>query len=103
MKRTIESVPHIRQEQATLCNALFGLSLTGPLVLTGCSHGPEFSIFGSFFPVWIFCSFGGLALAAGVRALVARTAIAEYVAAPAFCYLCIAIFLACMLWLPFYS
>ena len=82
---------------------LAGLSLAVPLVLVGCSHAPEYSIFGSFFPVWIFCSAGGLVLAAGARALIARTAIAEHLAAPVLSYLSIAIVLACMLWLLFYS
>jgi YtcA family len=80
-----------------------GLSLTTPLVLIGCSHPPEYSIFGSFFPAWIFCSLGGLFLMAGARALIARTAIAEQLAAPVVLYLSMAIFLACMLWLLFYS
>jgi len=71
--------------------------------LVGCSHAPEYSIFGSFFPVWIFCSAGGLVLAAGARALIARAAIAEHLAAPMLLYLSMAIFLACMLWLLFYS
>jgi hypothetical protein len=71
--------------------------------LAGCAHGPEYSIFGSFFPVWIFCSVLGLALAAGARTLLGRTPLAEYIAAPVLCYLCMAIFFACILWLPFYS
>jgi YtcA family len=82
---------------------LAGLPLAALLVLVGCSHAPEYSIFGSFFPAWIFCSAGGLVLATGVRAMIARTAIAEYVAAPVIFYLTMAIFLACMLWLLFYS
>ncbi|MGA2810473.1 MAG: YtcA family lipoprotein [Candidatus Acidiferrum sp.] len=86
-----------------LLRALAGLSLAAPLVLAGCSHAPEYSIFGSFFPVWIFCSAGGLVLATGARALIARTAIAEHLAAPVLLYLSAAIFLACMLWLLFYS
>ena len=73
------------------------------LLLTGCSHAPEYSVFGSFFPAWIFCSVGGLALMAGARALIARTAGAEYIAAPMVAYLSMAIFLTCMLWLLFYS
>jgi len=73
------------------------------LLLAGCAHAPEYSIFGSFFPAWIFCSVGGLSLTAGARALVARTAAAEYIAAPMVAYLSMAIFLACMLWLLFYS
>jgi hypothetical protein len=81
---------------------LAGLSLA-PLVLVGCSHAPEYSIFGSFFPVWIFCSAGGLVLATGARALIARNAIADHLAAPILFYLGMATFLACMLWLLFYS
>jgi hypothetical protein len=77
--------------------------MVAPLVLVGCSHAPEYSIFGSFFPVWIFCSAGGLVLMAGARALVVRTAIAEHLAAPVLFYLGMATFFACMLWLLFYS
>ena len=42
-------------------------------------------------------------LMTGGRALIARTAIAEHVAAPVLFYLAMATFLACMLWLLFYS
>jgi hypothetical protein len=87
----------------TALRSLAGLSLATPLLLAGCSHGPEYSIFGSFFPAWIFCSVIGLILAAGARAVIARTAIAGYVAAPVLLYLSMAIFLACMLWLLAYS
>jgi hypothetical protein len=80
-----------------------GLSLVAPLVLVGCSHAPEYSIFGSFFPVWIFCAVAGLILTAGARALVARTVMAEHLAAPVLLYLGMATFLTCMLWLLFYS
>ena len=79
-----------------------GLSLAA-LVLVGCSHAPEYSILGSFFPVWIFCSAGGLVLAVGARVLIARTAIAEHVVAPVLSYLSMAIFFSCVLWLLFYS
>ena len=97
----IESTMRGRQKISFRC--LPALSLTAPLVLVGCSHAPEYSIFGSFFPVWIFCSVGGLILAAGARVVIARTAIAEHLAAPVLFYLSMAIFLACMLWLLFYS
>jgi hypothetical protein len=80
-----------------------GLFLASPLVLVGCSHAPEYSIFGSFFPAWIFCTVGGLVLATGAHALIARTAIGEHLAAPVLFYLGVAIFLTCMLWLLFYS
>jgi hypothetical protein len=82
---------------------LAGLCLAVLPVLVGCSHAPEYSIYGSFFPAWIFCSAGGLVLATGVRALIARTAIAEHLAAPVLFYLSTAIFVACVFWLLFYS
>ena len=55
------------RRRMTSLRLLAGLSLAAPLVLVGCSHAPEYSIFGSFFPVWIFCSAGGLVLATGAR------------------------------------
>jgi len=80
-----------------------GLSLVALLVLVGCSHAPEYTIFGSFFPVWIFCAAGGLLLMSGARVLIGRTAIAEHLVAPVLSYLSMAIFFACTLWLVFYS
>ncbi len=91
------------RRRGTSVGALAGLSLLAPLVLVGCSHAPEYSIFGSFFPVWIFCSVGGLLLMTGARSLVARSAIAEHLAAPLLLYLGMATFFACVLWLLFYS
>jgi len=79
------------------------LPFAAPLLLAGCSHAPDYSIFGSFFPAWIFCSVGGLALAAGARAAIARSPVAEYLAAPVLLYLSTATFFACLLWLLFYS
>jgi hypothetical protein len=91
------------RRRMTSLGCLAGLSLAAPLVSVGCSHAPEYSIFGSFFPAWIFCSVGGLVLATGARALVARNAIADHLAAPVLFYLGMATFLACILWLLFYS
>jgi hypothetical protein len=87
----------------TSLRCLAGLSLAAPLMLVGCSHAPEYSIFGSFFPAWIFCSVGALVLMAGARLVIARTVIAEYLAAPVLLYLSMAIVVACVLWLVFYS
>lgn len=74
-----------------------------PLMLTGCSHAPEYTIFGSFFPVWIFCSVIGLLMTSGARVLIGRTVFAEHVAAPVLSYLSMAVFLSCILWLIFYN
>jgi YtcA family len=97
-----ESTERNRPRKASR-RCLAGL-LTGTLLLSvGCSHAPEYSIFGSFFPVWIFCSLGGLLLMTGARALIVHTAIAEHLAAPVLFYISMAIFLSCLLWLLFYS
>jgi hypothetical protein len=82
---------------------LGALCLAAPFTLVGCSHAPEYSIFGSFFPAWIFCTVGGLLLATGARALIARSAMADHLAAPILFYLGMATFLTCILWLFFYS
>jgi YtcA family len=93
-----------RDRRRTLSFRQLGaLSLMAQLMLVGCSHSPEYSIFGSFFPAWIFCTVGGLVLAAGARPLIARSAIAEHLAAPVLFYLSMATFVACMLYLLFYS
>jgi YtcA family len=93
-----------RAQRPTIAYRPFaGLSLMAPLCMAGCSHAPEYSIFGSFFPVWIFCSAGGVLLMTGARAIIARTEIAEHLAAPLLLYLCMATFFACVLWLLFYS
>lgn len=97
-----ESMERDRRRMTSL-RSLAGLPLAAPLLLVGCSHPPEYSIFGSFFPAWIFCSLGGLVLVAGARAMIARTAIAEHLAAPVLLYLGMATFFACILWLLFYS
>jgi hypothetical protein len=98
----IESTERDRRWMTSL-RPLVGLSLVASPVLVGCSHAPEYSIFGSFFPAWIFSAVGGLLLALGARVLIARTAIAEHLAAPILFYLGMATFLTCILWLLFYS
>ena len=75
----------------------------GPLFMTGCQRSPDYSILGSFFPAWIFCSLAGLLIMAAARALIGRTSIAKYLVAPVLLYLSMAIFFACALWLLFSS
>jgi YtcA family len=98
----IEPTKQDRSSKPSL-RAFAGLSFTAPLVLVGCSQAPEYNIFGSFFPAWIFCTAGGLLLTTGVRALIARTVMADHLVAPVLLYLGMATFLACMLWLLLYS
>ncbi len=110
LNRNVRELPNVNTESTepdrrrpTSLRSIAVLFLAAPLLLVGCSHAPEYSIFGSFFPVWIFCSAGGLVLAVGARVLIARTAIAEHLAAPVLSYLSMAVFFSCVLWLLFYS
>jgi YtcA family len=91
------------RRRVTSQRRLAGSFLAAPVVLVGCSHAPEYSIFGSFFPAWIFCSAAGLVLMAAARALISRAPIAEHLASPVLSYLSMAIFFSCVLWLLFYS
>ena len=91
------------RRRKTSFRCLAALALAVSMLSASCSHAPEYSIFGSFFPMWIFCSAAGLLLMVGARALLASTAIAEHLAAPVLLYLSMAIFFACVLWLLFYS
>lgn len=97
-----ESIERDRHPMTSL-RPLAGLLLAAPLVLAGCAHAPEYSIFGSFFPAWIFCCVGGLVLMTGARALIARTAIGEHLVSPVLLYFSMTIVLSCILWLLFYS
>jgi hypothetical protein len=84
-------------------SALLVLCFIALLFLAGCDRAPDYSIFGSFFPVWIFCSVAGLLLMAGARAVIVRTPIAKHLVTPALLYFSLATFFACALWLLFYS
>lgn len=72
------------------------------LAIAGCSRAPEFSVYGSFFPVWILCTVGGLLLMAGVRGLIGRSSLAQHLTAPILLYLSLAVFFTCALWLVFF-
>jgi hypothetical protein len=91
------------QRRETVLRHLAVFCIPAPLMVVGCYHAPEYTIFGSFFPAWIFCSVGGLLLAMGARAAIARMPVGEYLATPVLLYLSTAIFFACVLWVVFYG
>jgi hypothetical protein len=101
MCRTDNKDPGLRKRHWVSLRAI--LFLIAPLCLPGCEHSPDYSILGSFFPVWIFCSSGGVLLMAGARVLILRTSIGKHLVAPVLFYFSMAVFFACALWLLFYS
>jgi hypothetical protein len=71
--------------------------------LMGCQRAPSFSIIGSYFPDWIFCSLAGLAVASLSRWLFVRLRVERDVQPPILIYPCVALSCAVTLWLLFFS
>lgn len=71
--------------------------------LAGCRRAPTFNILGSFFPSWLMCLFVGIVLAAVANRLFVRFALDKEILWPVVVYPCLALFLACALWLVFFS
>ena len=72
-------------------------------VLTGCQGAPSFSLAGSYFPDWIFCSFAGILGAALAHGLFVRLRMEREVQPQVLIYPCIALSCAVTLWLLFFS
>jgi hypothetical protein len=77
------------------------LRLTLPLLvgLSGCARTPSVDVFGSFFPVWMFCLAGGILLTLVARRLLVVAAIDKDLGPPALIYPCLAALLACAIWM----
>jgi hypothetical protein len=79
------------------------LTLVEAFALLGCQRAPSFSIFGSFFPVWIFCVVIGVIVAVLFHALFVRITLDGELQPAVLIYPCIAVSSAATLWLLFFS
>lgn len=70
------------------------------LTMAGCD--PMVEIFGSFFPAWVICLFGGVALAALTRWLFARMRIEPHLGPLFLVYPSLGLLITLILWLVFY-
>lgn len=70
---------------------------------TGCRRAPDYSILGSFFPVWLFCGAFGILLAFLVHLLLLRLEWNEQLAPPLLVYPGLAVLFSLGLWLALYS
>ncbi|HET7065457.1 MAG TPA: YtcA family lipoprotein [Rudaea sp.] len=70
--------------------------------LAGCAGSPTQNIFGSFFPSWMLCVFGGLIFAIVMHRAFAAAGIDKAIPAPFLVYLSLVVaftFAAWLLWL----
>jgi len=78
-----------------LCLAVLGC--------TGCTRAPSFDFIGTFFPAWMFCIIGALAITGLVRVLLVRLRLEQKVGPLVVFYPSLAVALSCLLWLVFFS
>jgi hypothetical protein len=71
--------------------------------IAGCRRSPTFNILGSFFPSWLICLFAGIGLAAIANRILARFGLDKEILWPIVVYPCLALLLACVLWLIFFN
>lgn len=80
----------------------YGLVIGSTLMLSGCSHAPAFDIFGSFFPVWLFCIVAGIVLALLSRIVMLRFGTDTDYGPPLLVYPSLIVLFSCAIWLLFF-
>lgn len=71
------------------------------LLLAGCD--PVVDIAGADFPAWLICVIAGVALAAAARTVFAAVRIEPFLGPLPIVYPCLAVLLACVVWLIFFN
>jgi hypothetical protein len=77
--------------------ALFGSVAIA--ALTGCARTPSVDVFGSFFPVWMFCMAGGILATLIVRAVLKQLRLEDELGPRPIIYPAMAILFTCILWM----
>ncbi len=80
-----------------------GFYLAWMIGLSGCQRAPSFSLFGSFFPVWLFCSIAGILLAFLVHLLLLRLRWDDQLAPSLLVWPAMATFFSLGLWLVLFG
>ena len=78
------------------------LLTAGALSSAGCARAPSIDIFGSFFPIWLFCLLAGILLAVLVRQVLVRVASDLDLGPPVLIYPSLVVLFACSFWLLFF-
>lgn len=72
------------------------------LALSGCSAAPSISVLGAYFPAWMFCILGGMALTLVLRALLEK-GLRVRVGWPVLTYPALLLLFSLLAWLAFFS
>lgn len=72
------------------------------LLVPGCSRAPSINFLGAFFPGWMFCLMGGIALTLLTRALLIRTGRIDQVGPLAVFYPAVGVIFTFLCWLIFF-
>lgn len=75
-------------------------ALAAGAALGGCD--PVFDVEGAFFPAWLLCLLGGIAAAAALRPLLARSGLEPHLGPLPVVYSCLALLLSFAAWLAFF-
>jgi len=82
---------------------MHGIAALALTVLAGCSGAPSRNILGSYFPSWMVCALGGIAVGLIARAVFRVTGVLEEIPASFAVILAIVIAASCALWLLWLS
>ena len=70
---------------------------------TGCSRAPSIEFIGTFFPVWMFCIIGALAITGLVRVGLVRWQLEQKLGPLVVVYPSLVVAFSCLLWLIWFS
>lgn len=77
---------------------VFALTLA-QLALSGCARTPSVDIFGSFFPVWMFCLAGGVLLTLAVRFVLLSIHMEQEIGPRVLVYPSLTALFTCLIWM----
>lgn len=72
------------------------------LLLQGCTRSPSMNVLGAYFPDWLFCIVGAVAVTVLIRLLLVRASLEEWLDPPAIAYPALVALLAFAGWLLFF-
>ncbi|MDR2981824.1 MAG: hypothetical protein LBV12_06215 [Puniceicoccales bacterium] len=80
------------------------ISLMGTgVIMSGCNELPSsIPVIGAYFPDWIFCSIGGIVMAAVVRTIIQWTKFEHRIGMAVLFYPALALIFSCLIWLLFF-